>query len=161
LITADDVLTTSGLHADRVKHWPPSRPTIENAEAIAHAITLLLSAFGRSRTLTSGYRPNAINLQTPGAAPYSLHETAAASDIADDDSALARFALAHVPLLTKLGLWCEDPLYTWMRRPDGTIARWLHVQLRPPPSGKRFFVPSSSARPLALGAKLPPIEEHK
>lgn len=153
MITLDDVLTTSGKHPERPRQWPPSAELLANGEALAHAVTLLLTAFGRSRSLTSGYRPPVVNASTPGAAAHSLHELCEAGDIADNDRALARFVVVNVPLLERIGLWCEDPRYTWKKLADGTIVFWLHVQLRPPPSGRRFFVPFRNAIPLELGAK--------
>lgn len=91
----------------------------------------------------SGWRPAGVNATTSNAAKGSKHLTGQALDIRD--------TVPHRPLATwactpqgraaleQVGLWCERPQW---------CPSWLHVQIVPPGSGSRFFVPSSAA-PLA------------
>ena len=84
--------------------------------------------------LTSGWRPPSINACTAGAAPQSLHMTGEACDIFDPAGDLDAWLLTPEGqfTLTDIGLWMEDP---------GHTLGWCHVQIRPPPSGRRVFVP--------------------
>ncbi len=89
---------------------------------------------GSTRTITSGYRPAAINASV-GGAKKSHHQACRAVDISDQDRKLAKFCLDNLQLLDELGLWIEDPRWT---------KNWLHFQLVSPSSGKRVFVPNTS-----------------
>ena len=84
--------------------------------------------------LTSGWRPPSINACTAGAAPQSLHMTGEACDIFDPDGELDVWLLTPEGqyVLQDFGLWMEDP---------GHTMGWCHVQIRPPKSGRRVFLP--------------------
>lgn len=88
--------------------------------------------------VASGWRPPAVNSTTSNAAKNSPHQRGLALDIRDDahQRNLCRWALAHQAALGSIGLWCERPQWT---------PSWLHIQTLPPGSGKRFFIPSTSA----------------
>ena len=101
-------------------------------------VNQLLSAFGAKRDVDSGYRPAAINDRTAGAAKNSKHEVCEACDLEDKDGKLWKWAVHNLDVLKALGLWMEDPRWT----PD-----WLHVQIVPPESGHRVFVPSIAPAP--------------
>ncbi len=60
----------------------------------------------------------------------SQHLKAGACDIADPDGSLMKWTKENVALLEQVGLWVED----------GTVG-WVHYQVAPPGSGKRFFKP--------------------
>lgn len=60
----------------------------------------------------------------------SRHLSGQACDVADRDGSLMAWCRANVPVLERVGLWCED----------GTVG-WVHFQIVPPGSGKRFFKP--------------------
>jgi hypothetical protein len=131
-LTHNDILTTSGKYPDRPKKWPPEQGTVANAHDLAARLNRLGDYWERQLTLTSGYRPDAINAKVPGAAKKSHHRICAAADIADPDGKLAAFCLADLPMLEHLGLWLEDPAHT---------KGWVHLQLFPPKSGNRVFKP--------------------
>lgn len=86
----------------------------------------------RGTVVRSGWRPPAVNLKTPGAAPNSRHMTGQAVDLEDAGGALGRWALLNVIVLQQVGVWCEHPSAT---------PTWLHCQSVPPRSGNRFFKP--------------------
>lgn len=62
----------------------------------------------------------------------SWHLMGAAADILDPQNHLKEFILDRVDVLEMFGLWCEDFDVT-----DG----YIHFQIYPPVSGKRFFKP--------------------
>jgi hypothetical protein len=82
--------------------------------------------------VSSGWRPPAVNANTPNAAPNSKHMTGQAIDLYDPDGDLDEWALANQQVLKDLGLWLEHPSAT---------KGWCHVQTMPPRSGNRVFYP--------------------
>lgn len=86
--------------------------------------------------VASGWRPADINAATKNASPTSLHLVCRAIDIYDHNRSLALWAQANAEtVLRDLGLWMEHPDYTRGVNP------WLHVQDKPPASGRRVFIP--------------------
>jgi hypothetical protein len=131
-LTHDDILTSSGKFKERPKKWPPEHGTVANAIEMARRLNRLGDYYERQLTVSSGYRPGAVNDQIPGAAKKSLHRTCAATDLVDPKGELAAFCLADLPMLAHLELWMEDPAFT---------KGWVHLQLYPPRSGNRVFKP--------------------
>jgi hypothetical protein len=95
--------------------------------------------------VASGWRPKAVNDATSNAGARSLHITGEAVDLRDwTDRRFARWCLRNADELRRLALWMEDPRWT---------PSWVHLQSRPPRSGRLVFVPSTRP-PLA-----PPLPE--
>ena len=99
------------------------------------------SAYGKPMTVTSGYRSMAQHLaiyKKKGITDQSKipmkskHLFGQAVDIYDPNKQLQKWVLANIPLLEKAGLWCED---------FSATPNWVHFQIVPPFSGKRFFKP--------------------
>lgn len=132
MITAADVLTTSGKFPQRQIDAPPTEEMRANAEDLARRVSGVLGRFGEARKATSGYRPPAVNAKTKGAAKKSNHMICCAIDIEDADRKLGDWCLANMPFLVISGLWIEHP--------DATKG-WVHFQTKPPASGKRVFFP--------------------
>jgi len=103
-----------------------------NAEEMVDKANELLTRFGETRKVNSGWRPASINNATVGAAPKSKHMTCEAIDLEDKDGSLDAWCLENLDVLQEIGLWLEHPDST-----DG----WCHVQLIPPRSGNRVFKP--------------------
>ena len=82
--------------------------------------------------VNSGWRPRAINARVPNASRRSRHLTCQAIDLADPDDRLDAWCLENLEVLAEIGLWLEHP--------DATPG-WCHVQIVPPPSGRRVFFP--------------------
>lgn len=80
----------------------------------------------------SGWRPAAVNAATKGAAPKSNHMNGKACDLYDPNGKLDAWCLSHLDVLASIGLWMEHP--------DNTPL-WCHVQIVPPGSGHRVFMP--------------------
>jgi len=74
-------------------------------------------------SVSSGWRPAAINSQVTNAAKKSLHMTGKAIDILDDkNQSLANKILTQPDLLKKYNLWLEDPACT-----KGKVTNWVHL----------------------------------
>lgn len=125
LITLDEYLM------GRDHLYPISDELRQNAEDTVHKVNILLSAFGKFRNVTSGYRPKAINDQIKMSAKHSLHETCQACDLRDWDGRLDRFCVENQNILGSIGLWLESPTDT---------KGWCHLQTMPPLSGHRIFI---------------------
>lgn len=92
----------------------------------------LLDVFGQHRDVASGWRPVEVNKLVPSAAPMSNHTRCLAVDLEDAGNDLDRWCLDNLGVLEKIGLWLESP--------DSTRG-WCHVQIVPPHSGRRVFIP--------------------
>lgn len=117
--------------------------TIKNAEyTVRYANEFLILAKGwgvkqythpkNNSAISSGWRPPVVNAATKGASKTSLHMTGLAVDLYDPEQELDKFAMRNQQVLKDLGLWLEHPNYT---------PNWCHVQLKPPRSGNRVFIP--------------------
>ena len=82
----------------------------------------------------SGWRPLSINDATANAAKNSKHLKALAMDVRDvAGREFARWCLRNLKKLEALGLWMENPQWT---------PTWVHLQIVPPGSGNRVYIPS-------------------
>ena len=106
-----------------------------NLDKLLVPLNQIRTAYGKPMTVTSGWRPPAINSSTPGAAAKSKHMIGLACDISDPDGVLMKWVLQNLPLMKSLGIYMED--FRW-------TPNWVHFQLGVPGSGKRIFVPSSA-----------------
>lgn len=82
-------------------------------------------------TVTSGYRPAAINAAV-GGAKKSNHMICLACDFADVDGKLDQWCLDNPKVLEECGLYQESP---------ASSVGWTHLQAVLPKSGKRVFIP--------------------
>lgn len=89
----------------------------------------------------SGWRPPIINERTSNAGKFSSHLTGEGGDLSDDRIArpLAIWCVQNKDTLKRLGLFMERPQWT---------PSWVHLQTRPPKSGRTIYVPSEKP-PLA------------
>lgn len=121
---------------------------IATAQVLLERVNALLQDFADDtgldvRQVASGWRPRGVNDATANAAVASTHLTGQGIDLRDTANRdLARWCLANLDTLEAIGLWMEDPQWT---------PSWVHLQIRPPGSGRRVYVPS--AKP-PLAAKL-------
>lgn len=124
------VITESEYLKGREKASPLSEAMRLNMRTLLSRVNQLRRHWGEPMTVTSGYRPPAIN--TGIGKKKSPHLTCEAVDIYDPDKRLASWLLDNLELLEDLGLYLEDPDYT---------PNWTHLQIRAPGSGKRVFIP--------------------
>lgn len=146
-------ITVEHYFMGRDKAHPPSARLRENAavtvglanemldEAAIDGVPLTRMDQVTGTLVASGYRPAAVNERTANAAKSSTHLTCEGVDIQDSrNQDLARWCLKNLAILERLGLYMEDPRWTYSVNGD----HWVHVQTRPPGSGRRVFVPSSA-----------------
>lgn len=112
-----------------------------NAVETLRRANLLLDLFyvanpkaAKNRGCNSGWRPAEINACVPNAAKKSKHMLGMAIDIGDDDGQLDAW------LMTQAGQNALEQVGLWMEHPSAT-PRWTHVQIAPPGSGRRVFMP--------------------
>ena len=96
----------------------------------------LRKLWGKPMIITSGLRSEAQQKDLIKAgkstATKSKHLLGLAADIADPGNKLYDFLQANPKIMEEIGLWCEDKSAT---------PNWAHIQISPPKSGKRFFLP--------------------
>lgn len=153
ILTLEMVLTSSGKYPSRPKLFPPDELCLHNAGVLIQRVTKLWTSYDspprppgkpeeyhpKDLFVNSGYRPPSVNAKTKGAAAKSWHQYCAALDIQDPVAPIAgRLEFG------RLGRWVVDNIDTvnhfglWVEAPDQTPG-WLHVQIYPPPSGKKIF----------------------
>jgi hypothetical protein len=133
MLNLEQYVSASGKYPERMKSPELTLELIDNAISLLDKVNLFLSDIGiKNVTVSSGFRPSAVNLVTPGAAAKSHHMTCHAIDILDSNGRLGKLALDNLNLLEKHGLYMEDK--------SSTIS-WLHLQDIKPRSGNRVFKP--------------------
>ena len=112
-----------------------------NIEKLLVAVNILREQYGKPLQVTSGYRSLEQHLAIYAAKGItdkkkipmkSKHLEGLAVDFADPKGLLQNWILANEDLMEEIGLYFEDFAYT---------KNWVHVQIVPPKSGKRFFIP--------------------
>ncbi|MFZ4602227.1 MAG: D-Ala-D-Ala carboxypeptidase family metallohydrolase [Caulobacterales bacterium] len=127
-------LATSGAELTDA-HKSNARELVTRVNALLklmEADGVTLDRIGEPTGINSGWRPIAHNAKVPGAAPGSHHIRAAAIDLSDTSEAIDGWCLRNLHHLERLGLWLEAPQAT---------RRWCHLQIVPPRSGRRVFIP--------------------
>lgn len=112
-----------------------------NLAILLERINKVRAAYGKPMSVSSGVRSMADHLRIykekgitdQSKIPMkSRHLLGAAVDIRDPDLKLAEWVKANEKVLEEAELWCESL--------DATKG-WVHFQIFPPASGKRFFNP--------------------
>jgi uncharacterized protein YcbK (DUF882 family) len=113
----------------------------DNLLILLERINRIRTEFAKPMTVSSGYRSMAEHLEIyrkkgitdQSKIPMkSRHLIGAAIDIYDPNQQLQKWVLDNVKILEEVGLWCED---------FSATPNWVHFQIVPPASGKRFFKP--------------------
>lgn len=135
------MITLNEILKGRAKFDELPREIQSNLELLLDRINKIRSAYGKPMKVNDGYRRPA---DTPkNGASKSKHLIGAAIDIDDDDKGTFWFWLMdNLQLCKDVGLWLEHGGYTHNK--DGT---WTHLQILPPLSGKRIFIPSATPNP--------------
>jgi len=104
----------------------------QNAEGLVRKVNeMLLNLCYDKASVSSGWRPSAINKRVGGAL-RSKHLTGEAVDLHDPRGELAALIKNNLNALAWHGLYMEDPAST---------KGWVHLQDVAPASGKRIFKP--------------------
>ncbi len=100
------------------------------------ALKIFEKRSGFNLVISSGLRSRALQdaliAQGKSKASNSKHLIGAAADVVDLDGAIAKWCQLNEKILEEIGLYCERFSYT---------RGWVHFQILPPGSGKRFFIP--------------------
>lgn len=113
----------------------------DNLMTLMERLSRVRVSWGKPMIVTSGYRSldehlaiyNRKGITDQKRIPMkSRHLIGAAVDISDPKRELQVWCQNNVSLLEEIGLWMEDFRYT---------SNWVHFQIVPPASGKRFFIP--------------------
>jgi hypothetical protein len=108
-------------------------PEIEaNLDVLIERLSQVRDAWGKPMTVTSGLRSQADQARINPLAPKSNHLIGAAADILDEDGSLKKWVGDNLPLMEHIGLWFEA---------FESTPTWCHMQIFPPKSGKRIFIP--------------------
>ena len=116
----------------RDKDYPLDAEMQANLQKLLTAVNLFRKHYGKPMTVSSGYRPAAINAKVKGAAKKSNHMRCLAVDFKDTDGLIDKFCMDNLHILEACGLWLEHPEAT---------PNWCHLQCVPPKSGNRVFKP--------------------
>lgn len=118
-----------------------------NAEVTVNIVNELLQRAGRSDidSVNSGWRPRAVNDATANSGANSMHITGEAVDLNDPDRTLATWCIDNIDVLVSLGLWMEHPAWCLKVDDKGVVWKWVHLQTRPPKSGRRIYRPNTDA----------------
>jgi len=105
-ITLNEYITASGRYPDRLNSSELTKSVKTNATTLLEKVNALLLDLGVSGpfSVSSGFRPSAVNGATPNAAKGSLHQSGQAIDM-------------H-------GLWLEHPNNT-----IGKNTNWCHLDM--------------------------------
>ncbi len=121
IITLEDYITASGKYKDRLQSEELTDEVKDNAIQLLNKVNQLLKELGiTSCTVSSGFRPSAVNANIKGAAKKSLHMVGKAVDIADVNNEIGKKILTRPDLLKKYSLWLEDITCT---------ATWCHLDI--------------------------------
>lgn len=126
VIKLEDYITASGKYKDRLDNPELTEEVKDNAVILLNKVNQLLDELKITKvTVSSGFRPSAVNAATKGAAKKSLHMTGHAIDILDIDNKLGKLILTQPDLLKKYGLWMEDisATPTWCHLDDSTTRK--------------------------------------
>jgi uncharacterized protein YcbK (DUF882 family) len=113
----------------------------KNLKILLEKINQVRLLYGKPMIVTSGYRSiedhmriyESKGITDKSKIPMkSKHLIGAACDIADSKKELQTWVLNNLPKIEAIGLWMEDFNYT---------PNWVHFQILPPQSNKRFFIP--------------------
>lgn len=119
---------------------------LKDLKTLLDRINKVRQAYGKPMNVTSGYRSyhdheriykekaakRGIPFYSSQVPKASKHLYCQALDIADPNKELQKWCLDNVALLESIGLWMED---------FSATSNWVHFQILPPASGKRFFLP--------------------
>lgn len=112
-----------------------------NLTVLLAKLNLVRTAWGKPMTSTSGLRTMADHLRIYAAKGItdqskipmkSKHLSGEADDISDPKRELQAWCKTNEAKLAEIGLWMED---------FSATPAWVHFQIVPPKSGKRWFMP--------------------
>lgn len=128
MITLDEIL----------KGVTPNPDHLLNLELLLEAMNYFRKEYAKPMIVTSGYRTLEHHKEIYKKKGIfnpplkSNHLKGLAVDILDEDGMLKNYICNNIRTCELIGLWFEDFYYT---------RNWVHFQIVPPNSAKRFFIP--------------------
>lgn len=113
----------------RDKIYPLTIGQLENACKLLCAVNWIIGTLKIDTNVSSGYRPLEIN-SSVGGAKFSTHLECAGVDLFDESGKIGTLLVQRKELLKKVGLYLENPSYTKKKRQDGTISKWVHLDIK-------------------------------
>ncbi len=117
---------------------------LKSAKILVAKVSEFMARIGAPSNLiiTSGFRPRSYNKQV-GGSMNSHHCFCRAIDIFDPQRVIGQQMMHNLEAMAEIGLWAESLMATHykggvLRPPNG---RWIHLQMVPPKSGNRVFMP--------------------
>ena len=112
----------------------------DNLNILLDKVNKVRTAYAKPMIVTSGLRTKQHHLEIyarkgiypPKVPMKSNHLYGRAVDFADGDGKLKKWILENIKLIEEIDLYMEDFTAT---------KTWVHFQINPPASGKRFFKP--------------------
>lgn len=119
------------------KNGFPTTPEIDaNLVILLERLNKIRSAWAKPMIITSGLRDQTkqdnLIAQGRSTAKKSKHLTGQAADVSDPNGALKKWIMDNMSLMEQIGFWFED---------FNSTPTWIHMQIVPPLSGKRIFLP--------------------
>lgn len=140
---SNPLLTVEELLMGRVKMSDLSEQDQKNVKETVRRINLLFEGFvwPHKKKVNDGYRRP--QDKPKNGASMSTHFSGLAVDL-DDELAgeVWKYVFENRKRMKEIGVWAEHP--NWTHSSGGT---WMHLQIKAPKSGKRFYVPSSQPDP--------------
>jgi len=134
------MISKSELLQNRDKMYPAeyTREVSKNLDVLCQKLNVIRQAYGSPMNISSGWRPKAINDSTANSAKLSKHLSGLAADVKCVDNKFWTWCINNLELLQQQGLYLEDRRWT---------PTWVHLQIGPPGSLKRIFIPSTKPAP--------------
>ncbi len=117
--------------------WPLNLLQIKNLTQLLKVVNAAQAAYGQTLICNSGFRNLREQARIDEAAGRkvllgSAHCKGAAVDLADPKGELKKWIMKNLSLFEANNCYFEDFKYT---------PTWVHIQIYPPKSLKRFFIP--------------------
>lgn len=110
----------------------------DNVDKMLVILNQVRTKYGKPMHVSSGWRPVAVNSKLSNAGKKSNHTLGLACDFKDSDGKLKDWVIENLKWLASIGLYFEDFNYT---------KGWVHMQIVPPKSKRRIFVPNTNPAP--------------
>lgn len=114
------------------KNYHLTKEVESNLNKLIEKISVIREKYGKPLIISSGLRSIEDQQRINPKASKSAHLSGEACDISDPKGELKQFIKDNISLVEDLGLYFED---------FSATSVWIHIQIRKPKSGKRFFLP--------------------
>lgn len=114
------------------KGHPLTGTLLKNFQFLLATLNYVRGVYGKPMVINRGYSTPEEQAEINPKCPHDAHVAALGADIKDEDKDFWNWCLDHMGLLEELGIYLESKAYTPLH---------THLQLYPPQSGNRIFIP--------------------